>query len=107
MTENSETGFTKISNDLLEAIMQHKFSGLKLSVVLAVIRMTYGYQKTKSDLSVSFLTRMVDGSYNKVAEAVKCLIQDSVLTEHTPPGHSKKRVIGINKKYDKWSPPNG
>ena len=107
MTENSETGFTKITNDLLEEIIKSKFSGLKLSVILAVIRLTYGYRKIESGLSVAYLTKLVNGSYNKVAEAVKCLIQDSVLTEYSPPGHSKKRIIGINKELNKWSSPNG
>ena len=108
MSENpqAEAGYTKISNELLEAIMQHKFSGLKLSVVLAIIRLTFGYQKTKCDLSITYLAKMVDGSYSKVAGAVRGLIKDSVLTECSPPNHTKKRVIGINQKRNEWSVPN-
>ena len=48
-----ENGYTKIANELLEAIAAIRIPGEAMQVLLVIIRKTYGYCKKKDAISIS------------------------------------------------------
>lgn len=43
-----ENGYTKIANELLEALIQAELSGAEYRIVCFIIRQTYGYNQKQS-----------------------------------------------------------
>lgn len=49
----TEDGYIRIANELLDAILMFPFSKRQLKVVLALIRKIYGFNKKADDLASS------------------------------------------------------
>jgi len=97
-----ENGFTRIANELLEAILRFHCSGGEKDIILAVIRLSYGYGRKAHEMSVTYLARLTRRHRNKVAEDLARLIAKRVLVEVSPASFSKGRMIALNKNYDEW-----
>jgi phage replication O-like protein O len=101
-----ENGFTAIANELLEQIIGFEFSKRQLSVVLCVIRMTYGYNKKSDSLSGWQIAEMTNLDRSDVSKTIKELTQMNVIIKHET-GRQSHGVfineISINKNYDSWS----
>ncbi len=96
----SGIGYTKITNELLEVIVQCPFTAAELRVLFIVIRRTYGWQKDEALLSyglLSYLTKL-DKRYTK--KVVKRLIQKRVLFKKPS---KNSNILGLNKNYIEWS----
>lgn len=96
----TEDGFTKIANELLEAICRHKFTAREYAVVLAVIRKTYGFNKKLDRLALSQLETMTGVTRGNLSETIKRLESYRVLFLKREQG--KTQSIGINKNYTQW-----
>ena len=48
-----ENGYTRVANELLEAISRFPFNGSQLRLLLFLIRKTYGFQKKADAISIS------------------------------------------------------
>lgn len=94
-----EDGFTRIANELLEAILGFGFSQRQLSVVFTVIRKTYGYGKKQDDMSAAQIGQICGMGRNHVTEVIGQLTQLNVLTRATG---TYGLVIGINKNHKQW-----
>lgn len=93
-----EDGYTRIANELLEAISNsHAFPVTlrQLRVVLAVIRKTYGFNKKSDRISDSQLAAETGLSRQNVNKAKRELLAMGVLFMY---GHK----LGINKHADQW-----
>ena len=53
-----EDGYARIANELLEALVGYPFSGGELRVVLAIVRRTYGWNRTRCLLRQTTLARL-------------------------------------------------
>jgi phage replication O-like protein O len=94
-----EDGFTRIANELFEAVIGFGFSQRQLAVLLAVLRKTYGYGKKEDDMSASQIGELCKISRNHVTEAIGQLVKLSVLTKR----HGNYGLIlGVNKDYNNW-----
>lgn len=91
-----DDGFTRIANELLEAVMHAGLSQHQLLVFMAVMRKTYGFNKKSdwvSNEQISMLTGILP---HKCSAAKSALVKRGILTQ-------AGRVIGINKAVSEWS----
>ncbi|HDX2327095.1 TPA: replication protein [Escherichia coli] len=91
-----DDGFTRIANELLEAVMRAGLSQHQLLVFMAVMRKTYGFNKKAdwvSNEQISMLTGILP---HKCSAAKSALVKRGILTQ-------TGRVIGINKAVSEWS----
>lgn len=91
-----DDGFTRIANELLEAVMHAGLSQHQLLVFMAVMRKTYGFNKKSdwvSNEQISVLTGILP---HKCSAAKSVLVKRGILTQ-------TGRVIGINKAVSEWS----
>jgi phage replication O-like protein O len=101
----TENGFTRIANELLEAIISFSFTSRQLNILFAVIRCTYGYNKKSDAVSGYQLAKMTNIDRSHVSKTILELIKINVLIKHEKGRHSHGAFvneISINKYYDTW-----
>lgn len=95
-----EEGFTRIANELYDAILEFGFTGRQLQVVLAVIRKTYGYNKKADDIGLSQFRDMIGMARQHVSKTIQELAAMNVLKVD----HGKHaQHISLNKNYRQWT----
>lgn len=105
-----EQGYTKIANELLAALAKANLAGSDFMVCLAVISKTYGWNKTKDQISISQFEILTKLARRTVIRSVQRLIEYKVLTSVTGGTGTGKSVkisstYWIQKDYDKWNIP--
>ena len=94
-----DDGYTKIANELLDAIARLRITSIQFSVLMAVIRKTYGYNKKTDDIGLSQLVKMTGIDKANVSRAVRALAEMRVLVRSVGKfGHN----LNINKAYSQW-----
>ena len=94
-----EDGYTRISNELLGALVLADLTKQQWEVVMAVARKTYGFNKTTDDMALSQLAAMTVGDRSNLSKVVISLVDRRILIR------SKGRhgqLLGINKDYAQW-----
>ncbi|HBY8809052.1 replication protein [Klebsiella pneumoniae] len=91
-----DDGFTRIANELLEAVMRAGLSQHQLLVFMAVMRKTYGFNKKYDWVSNEQLSELTGILPHKCSAAKSVLVKRGILTQ-------TGRVIGINKAVSEWS----
>ncbi|MBS1903249.1 MAG: replication protein [Bacteroidetes bacterium] len=97
-----EDGYTRIANELLDRFQYLDISGGKWRIILAVIRCTYGFQKSDHQMSYDFLSKRTGLHPTQVRRDVRELIQMRILVEVRPPTANSARHLGLNKDYNQW-----
>lgn len=90
-----DDGYTKVANELLEAIMRINLSSYEFRVIMAIMRKTYGYCKKQDYISLSQLEEITGIKANNVCRTLKKLKAKNMILSN---GH----LTGIQKDYDKW-----
>jgi phage replication O-like protein O len=90
-----DDGYTKIANELLEAITKVNLSSYEFRVVMAIMRKTYGYSKKQDYISLSQIEAMTGIKSCNVCRTLKKLKAKNMLIGN---GH----LTGIQKDYDLW-----
>jgi len=94
-----EDGYTKLANELLDAIIISPFSQHQLRVLLAIMRKTYGFNKKTDDIGLSQLVTMTGIDKADVSRAVSSLTTANVVIRSAGQfGHK----LSINKHYGQW-----
>ncbi|EKF80142.1 replication protein [Klebsiella pneumoniae] len=91
-----DDGFTRIANELLEAVMRAGLSQHQLLVFMAVMRKIYGFNKKSDWVSNEQLSELTGILPHKCSAAKSVLVKRGILTQ-------TGRVIGINKTVSEWS----
>lgn len=94
-----EDGFLRIANELFDAILRFRFTLKQQSVLLAIVRKTYGYGKKADDMSASQIGDLCGMPRNHVTETLNELQRMNVITKSAG---SYGCVIGINKRHSEW-----
>lgn len=94
-----EDGYTRIANELLDAMLAHPFSKRELKILMAVIRKTYGYNKKRDDLPLSQLAKMTGLDRSHISRSVADLATAGVLRVCVG---KYGQSIELNKKYSQW-----
>ena len=97
-----ENGFTRIANELLEALIQNKLNGAQCSIILAVIRATYGYHLTSKTLGIAFFKVHTGRNRRQLAKEIEELIAMNVLIVKAKHTFGQSRELMLNKDYESW-----
>lgn len=94
-----DDGYTKIANELLEAIARLRITSIQFSVLMAVIRKTYGFNKKTDDIGLSQLVKLTGIDKANISRAVRSLAEMRILIRTEGKfGHN----LSINKAYGQW-----
>jgi len=93
-----ENGYFRIANGLAESIARFPFTSRQLRVLIAVARMTYGYQKRIAALPTSKIAEICNLPACHTRKTVAELIAAKVLFREG----GQKGAIGINNHTDQW-----
>ncbi|WP_336863848.1 replication protein [Peribacillus frigoritolerans] len=98
-----ENGYTRVANEILEAIQMYTFTTNQLKIIMAVWRNTYGYTRKKHDISLGFLEGATYLTRARISSSLKSLVDNKVILEIQKGGGSKSKVLAFNKDYDQWT----
>ncbi|AWC85769.1 replication protein [Enterobacter cloacae complex sp. FDA-CDC-AR_0164] len=90
-----DDGYTRIANELLEAVMLAGLSQHQLLVFMAVMRKTYGFNKKADWVSNDQLSALTGILPHKCSAAKSSLVKRGVFTQIG-------RSVGINKTVSEW-----
>jgi len=94
-----EDGYTRLANELLDAVMAAGLSETEMCVVLAVWRKTYGYSKKMDWISNEQLEQMIGKHLTHCSTAKNVLINKKVLAQ-------EGRKVGMNTNVSEWKTKN-
>ena len=85
-----ENGYTKIANELLDALCCVDLSGHEWKVVHAIIRKTYGYNKKEDWMTNTQIMLLTGQTQQKVSQAKKKLVERNIVTENGNKSYRKR-----------------
>ncbi|WP_232001855.1 replication protein [Shimwellia blattae] len=91
-----DDGYTRIANELLEAVMAADLTARQLKVVLAVIRKTYGFGKKFDRITNTQISDMTGIHHTHVCKAKNEMIGMGVII-------TNGIMIGVNKVVSDWN----
>jgi phage replication O-like protein O len=100
-TPQTEDGFARLANALLDALLRAGLSGNQWKVAMAIVRKTYGFNKTEDDLAASQIAAMCDIARPHAATALNQLAARNIINKR--PGRYGS-IVGIQKDYRRWLP---
>lgn len=115
----TEEGYTKIANELLEALAKIRIPGEARQVLDVIIRKTYGFNKSADLISLSQFVFFTGLKRPNVVRAIKKLLEMNVINRNYReyqkryPGIKSDTPVsetipvtggsyGLNKDYEKW-----
>nr|WP_299241441.1 replication protein [uncultured Halomonas sp.] len=93
-----EDGYTRIANELLEQVMSAPFTLREMRVVIAVVRLTYGWNRKQARITAGLLAKLTGMPATKASQTLAALIDKNVITRY---GGSRS-PISLNKHTDEW-----
>ena len=97
-----ENGYTRIANELLEAICRLSISGSELRILLYIIRRTYGFSRSSAEIPLSEISRAVGVRREHIQKSLKKLSEKNIIELRTSGGITPQ-TISLVKDYEKWS----
>lgn len=101
-TPQLEDGYTKLADELLEALCRARLGGREMAVVLAVIRKTYGWQKKRDRVAASQLAKMTGIPRAKIPTLLRSLEAKNIIRIENS-GQGRIPTLSILKDHRKWS----
>ena len=98
-----EDGYTKIANEIMDALCRIRIPGEEMQVLNAILRKTYGWQKCEDAIALSQFVEMTGMNKPHIIQSIKGLLLKKVIIV-TEKGNSFAKVYKFNKDYDKWKP---
>ena len=98
-------GYTKIANELIEAICRLDISGNEMRILFYIIRRTYGFNRMCSEISLSEISNAIGMRNEHISRALKRLSSKNIIEIHSNKG-VKPQTISIVKNYEKWAVDN-
>ena len=95
-------GYTKIANELLEALCRLNISGNEMRILLYIIRRTYGFNRSYAEMPLSEISAAVGIRSVHVSRALKRLAELNIIERHSSKGVSPQ-TVSLVKNYDKWA----
>lgn len=94
-----ENGYTRLANELLDALIRARLSARQWAVVMAIIRKTYGFNKKADEIGLSQLTAMTGIDKAHLSRTVRELEAARIINrEAGTHGHR----LSINKRSSQW-----
>lgn len=100
-----ENGYTKIANELMDALARACPGFSNGQVLMAVIRKTYGWKKKDDFISISQIMEITSLSRRTVIYAIQNLeAMSMIIVNRDGAGRSRVNCIGVQKDYTLWKP---
>lgn len=102
----TENGYTRIANELLEAIMSYPFSRREFALILAIIRKTYGFSRKEDAVSGWQLSEMTKIDRSHVSKSLSSLIEKNIIhkSDRCRNSHGQEvHFLSLNKHYSEWT----
>lgn len=93
-----ENGYTRIANELLEALITADLNGTQFRIMLAVIRESYGRQSKTVSLSYTKIAEMLDQPRTVVGRNLKQLVARNFLRH----SGGELSTWSVQKDYSQW-----
>jgi phage replication O-like protein O len=110
-TPQTEDGFTRIANELMDALARTRIPGEARQVLDAIIRKTYGWQKTSDDISLSQFMLITGLKKPTICKAIKKLISMNIIIKRgcadslfTKQGKAVTSTYSVQKNHKFWKP---
>ncbi len=97
----TEDGYTRIANEILEALISHRLAGQEFQIVLYIIRKTYGFNKKCDFISMSQIAKATGIKRSLVARILKNLKEKHVIGV-TQNDNSFVNCLYFSKDYERW-----
>jgi len=91
-----ENGYTAIANEILEHLVNTALLGSEYSVILHILRKTYGFQKKKDKVSLTQFEKATGLSRPTVVKTLKNLVSKKILVKTALLEYS------IEKDWERW-----
>ena len=89
--------YTKIPNDMLEAMFRLDISGNEMRIFLYIIRRTYGFHRDSAEISLTEIASAVGMKKTHVSNALKKLEGMSIIERRSAQG-SHPQMISVSEK---------
>jgi phage replication O-like protein O len=101
-----ENGFTRIANELFEALIAARLSGGEFKIVWAIIRKTYGFNQKIDRIPLSQFEALTGIPRKRCHKLLSQLVDKGVVLKG---GQGKRVTYGVQKDYTQWrmSPKKG
>ncbi|NLB35888.1 MAG: replication protein [Clostridiales bacterium] len=97
-----ENGYTRVANEILDAVIRTPFIATHLKIVLVCWRYLYGFNRVKAELSESFISKATGISKRYISKELKTLIDANVISVIEESTYTTPRIISFNKDYSSW-----
>lgn len=97
-----ENGFTKIANQLLDAIQNFQFTQNQFKLLILIWRNTYGWSRKECELSLSYIEKNTHLDRKRASTTLQDLIKANVILEIDKGSSTKPKVVTFNKNYMEW-----
>ena len=99
MSAQCENGYTRIANELVEALCHFRIPGEQMQCLLFIIRKTYGYGKIDDCIANSQFCEATGMKKGNVSRAVKELTKKQLVIKND---NGRIPSYRFNKDYTKW-----
>lgn|GEM_PF-2402717 len=94
-----ENGYTRLANELLDALICAGLTARQWAVVMTIIRKTYGFNKTSDEIGLSQLSAMTGLDKSNLSRTVRELEIAKVIHRS---GGTHGHTLSINKHHKQW-----
>ncbi|GER94061.1 hypothetical protein A45J_1819 [hot springs metagenome] len=91
-----ENGYTRIANELLDAMLATEFTGREFRILLAIIRYSYGWNKKEARLTVKQIHQVTGISDRTIYDILRRLIKKIIITPIATDTYQ------LQKDYSRW-----
>ena len=103
-----KNGYTRIANEIMEALAKIRIPGEPRQILDAIIRKTYGWDKMKDKISLSQFVKATGLKKVTICKGISKLLQMNIITKKVIPitqyGNNDAVTCGTQKDYSKRSP---
>lgn len=90
------SGFTKVPNEILEALTQTNLGAYETRVLMLIMRKTYGWHKETDWISLSQNSNGTGIRKPHVCRTIKSLAARNIIVK------GKNKHIGLQKDHERW-----
>lgn len=98
-----EDGYTRIANEIMDALAKIRIPGEERQVLDSIMRKTYGWNKCEDLIALSQFVEMTGLNKPHIIRAIQGLLSKKVIIV-TEKGNDPAKVYKFNKNHDEWIP---
>lgn len=100
-----ENGFVAVANELFEAIIRRRFTEYQRAIVDALIRVTYGRNRTSAKFSLGLIQHLTGIRDKHASQVLRTLESAQVVEQVQPRSGNTPATYRLQKDYERWRIP--